>query len=55
MFYVYEGKYKITDTPVSYNHLLKVFKNMNVPWNKVSILPMGESIVVNEFIIVRAL
>lgn len=53
MFDVYEGKYKITDNPISYNHLLKMFAAINVSWNKVSSLPYGECINLGEFTIVR--
>lgn len=55
MFYVYEGKYKLTDNPVSYNHLQTMFKSVSVPWSKVSILPCGEFVQIGEFKIVRAL
>lgn len=53
MFNIYDGRYLITDSPVSYNHLFKLFGSVEMPWMKISELPLGEHIEVDHFIIVR--
>lgn len=53
MFDVYDGNYKITIQPVSYNFLQTILATAKVPWPKISTLPLGEHITVNEFKIVR--
>lgn len=55
MFHIYEQNYRITSEPVSYNHLLKLFNAIGIPWAKISSMPVGEHISFNEFKIVRTL
>jgi len=54
MYHIYCDKYRITQNPVSYNQLLKFFNKVNFPWNKVSSLPFGEHVSIENFKIVRA-
>jgi hypothetical protein len=53
MFHVYNHGDRITDYPVSYNYLLDMLKYVNIPWNIVSAMPLGKSLVYDHIIIVR--
>jgi len=53
MFTVYSSGQKITDNPISYNHLLGLLELVDIPWNIVSSLPLGKSFIYDHIIIVR--
>jgi hypothetical protein len=53
MFDVYNHGKKVTPYPVSYNYLLTMLQYVDIPWNVVSSLPLGKSLVYDHIIIVR--
>lgn len=54
MFHVYDGKYRVTESPVSYNHIVTyLFQYAKIDWRKLSTLPLGEAYSYNDYKIVR--
>lgn len=53
MYDVYDGSYKVTSNPISYNFLLSLFNSIEIPWIQISSLPLGKMIKIDHFTIVR--
>lgn len=54
MYHVYSSGLRITDSPVSYNYILKnLFRDANLNWHELSALPITHGYKFNEFVIVR--
>lgn len=53
MFTIYDGVHKITDNPVSYNKLLTMFDGVDIDWQRINTLPLGESVNYDQYTIVR--
>jgi len=53
MFHIYDGKFKITSDPISFNWLQKMFTNAGINWSLVNTLPHGSMVMYKTFKIVR--
>lgn len=55
MFHIFANGQRITDHPVSYNHIIShLFQFAKIEWNKLSELPYDEAYSYEEYIFVRA-
>jgi hypothetical protein len=55
MYHVYHDKQRVTDTPVSYNYLVRnIFRhNVRLNWTKISSLNVGDDYQCDTFVIVK--
>lgn len=55
MFHIYDGIHRITNDPVSYNHIVTyLFKCSKIEWLKLSSLPLDEGYKYLQYTFVRA-
>lgn len=53
MYHVYDGRYRITDNPVSLNWLYNILSSIYVPWLKVAEMLPTECMSVENYKIVK--
>jgi hypothetical protein len=53
MYHVYDGKYRITDNPVTLNWLYNILKSIYVPWYTIARMKPTECVSIEDYKIVK--